>query len=78
MKKIISISIIAVIAISGYVGRSYNKTHGALDMTLTECEALAGCEVYNSQGEVIVSCEGDSGVCYEMGNLYCPGKKKNS
>lgn len=75
-KKAILVFAIAIALISGYVGNSYNKAQTALNQTLANCEALAECEVINGSGEVIVECEGDSGVCYDLGGgFYCPGKK---
>lgn len=56
----------AMICISAYAGYRLNVQSNQsqlFDFSLSECEALAGCEVYNSNGEVVVSCEGDSGVC---------------
>lgn len=50
-----------------------------LNLCLDECEALAGCDVYNHDHTLIVSCEGDEGVCYRVTNtLYCSGKRTNN
>lgn len=79
-KTIVSVMFLAIVAISSYVGfNSYQSTDKNLsNLCLDECEALAGCEIHDSNHNLIVSCEGDEGVCYRVTNtLYCSGKKVN-
>ena len=71
---------LAIVAISSYVSfNCYQSTNANLsNLCLDECEALAGCEIYDSNHNVIAKCEGSEGVCYEVtDNLYCSGKKVN-
>ena len=48
-------------------------------LVLANVEALGDCEVRDSRGELIVRCQGESGICWEMytgnGYIYCPGTK---
>jgi len=78
-KLIILTMLLLVVAISGYTAYRNNQSMetNLFDVCLSDCEAIAGCEIYNSNKELIVSCSGDSGVCWSMGDLYCSGKKTN-
>lgn len=80
MKKVINlVAFLLLVTISGYMGyRNCQSVDANLfDVCLDNCEALAGCEVYNSDKELVVSCSGDTGVCWSLGNLYCSGQKTN-
>lgn len=48
-------------------------------LVLANVEALGDCEVRDSRGELIVRCQGESGICREMytgnGYIYCPGTR---
>ncbi|WP_294626951.1 hypothetical protein [uncultured Bacteroides sp.] len=79
-RTIIKIMFLALIAISGYIGiHNYQLTdENLLNLCLDECEALAGCEIYDSNHKPIATCEGSEGVCYKVTDfLYCAGKKVN-
>lgn len=79
-KTIVSVLFLAIVAISSYVAfNSYQLRNANIsDLRLDECEALAGCEVYDSNHKLIANCEGDEGVCYKISNnLFCAGKKVN-
>ena len=79
-KKIVALMLLAVVATNSYVGFNnlQSKDVNLSNLYLDKCEALAGCEVYDSNHNLIASCEGDEGVCYKVtDNLYCPGKKVN-
>lgn len=80
-KTIVSIMLLIVVAVNVYIGfRNYQPQDEIfLNLCLDECEALAGCDVYNHDHTLIVSCEGDEGVCYRVTNtLYCSGKRTNN
>lgn len=79
-KNIVSAMFLAIAAVSSYIGfNNFQSTDANLsNLCLDECEALAGCEIYDSNHNPIVKCEGDEDVCYEISdNLFCSGKKVN-
>lgn len=76
-KTIIFTLLLATIPIGGYIGsRNLHSSANALTELYTDnCEALADCEVYDSNHNLIARCSGSSGVCYEItSTLYCSGK----
>lgn len=76
-KTIIFTLLLATIAIGGYIGsRNLHSSANALTELYTDnCEALADCEVYDSNHNLIARCSGSSSVCYEItSTLYCSGK----
>jgi hypothetical protein len=79
-KKIVSLMLLAVVATSSYVGFNNLQTKDVdlSNLYLDQCEALADCEVWDSNHNLIARCVGDGGVCYKItDNLYCSGKKVN-
>lgn len=78
MKKVLKFSFIAAVAVAaGYTAYSHSQKAEALsDVALSNVEALAGCEIYDSNHTLLVSCEGNEGVCYRVtSTLYCAGKR---
>lgn len=79
-KKIVLLMLLAVVATSSYVGFNNLQTKDVdlSNLYLDQCEALADCEVWGSNHNIIARCVGDEGVCHKVSdNLYCPGKKVN-
>lgn len=81
MKKIIiPIALLSVVIVSCYMGyREYQLTKSERhSVSLKRCDdAIANCEVFDSEKNLIADCVGETGVCWEMGNFFCNGRKTN-
>lgn len=77
MKNVLKVvSGTALVLIAGYSVYLSQEDIKTSDLVLANVEALANCEVYDKEHNLVANCEGEEGVCYELSeNLYCPGKE---
>ena len=79
-KVVLFMFVMVAICTGAYIGHRVNNPSAHTqfsDLNLAGCEAIANCEVYRTDGTLVIECSGDRDVCWNEGGVYCPGTKVN-